>query len=572
MGTLVLTAVLCSFAAAQLAAADVHFAALGIWLPALWQNFWSARLLSELFNILLSLPVGAWLFGLVYGAARRDGPPCDGPAFYKALAPYKRLPRLTCGIATGALCALYSLFFALQLAEWTAAMGGPGLTAPEASAFAVDGFWELLRIQLLDIAVLAGVHFLAKRPLPKVLAALFCGFGVAFALLAGAKLAAYIRLFGFTPRRVAAGWFLTVLLVWGVLLLVRVFKPIPAARIGIAVLVVVVLAAAWVAAPHVLDWATHTWYTVVRDRDLSASSAVSESASSGAQSTAASEPAASSVPEKEPEPEVKGTDIVTGLWAEVDVATLTDEAAIRSAARQLKAQGMTYAILTLKDTAGQVYYASQTAVGAANAAPTQVELTSVASIFKEEGLVPVAALTAFRDPAGARADHALAIRYQGQEYLWLDNKASAGGNPWLNPYAAETVQYIGDLIAEVHAAGFDQVLLENVQFPSSTSAKQDYGTTNGVSRAGQLTADIAAWQARFGDTVTLWYGYSLAEVTGSSSQLGAPAAQLGVKNLLVKVPSSSTLDAAAREELTLSLTEAGVEHLVIRDDAASYFE
>ena len=238
MGTLVLTAVLCSFAVAQLAAADVHFAALGTWLTAMWQNFWSARLLSELFNILLSLPVGAWLFGLVYGAARRDGPPCDGSAFYKALAPYKRLPRLTCGIATGALCALYSLFFALQLAEWTAAMGGPGLTAPEASAFAVDGFWELLRIQLLDIAVLAGVHFLAKRPLPKALAALFCGFGVAFALLAGAKLAAYIRLFGFTPRRGAAGWFLTVLLVWGVLLLVRVFKPIPAARIGIAVLAV----------------------------------------------------------------------------------------------------------------------------------------------------------------------------------------------------------------------------------------------------------------------------------------------------------------------------------------------
>lgn len=117
-------------------------------------------------------------------------------------------------------------------------MAARGLTAPEASAFAVDGFWELLRIQLLDIAVLAGVHFLAKRPLPKALAALFCGFGVAFALLAGAKLAAYIRLFGFTPRRGAAGWFLTVLLVWGVLLLVRVFKPIPAARIGIAVLAI----------------------------------------------------------------------------------------------------------------------------------------------------------------------------------------------------------------------------------------------------------------------------------------------------------------------------------------------
>ena len=82
------------------------------------------------------------------------------------------------------------------------------------------------------------------------------------------------------------------------------------------------------------------------------------------------------MPEKEPEPEVKGTDIVTGLWAEADVTTLTDEAAIRSAARQLKAQGMTYAILTLKDTAGQVYYASQTAVGAASHAAPSTTSTS----------------------------------------------------------------------------------------------------------------------------------------------------------------------------------------------------
>lgn len=343
--------------------------------------------------------------------------------------------------------------------------------------------------------------------------------------------------------------------------------------IGIAVLVVAVLAAAWVAAPHVLDWATHTWYTVVRDKDLSASSAADSSASSAAQSAAAySGPAASSEPEQPAEPAVKGTEIVEGSWAGVDVSALTDEAAIRTAAQQLKAQGAAYGVVTLKDTDGLVYYASRTAVGAANAAPTLIDPALVASIFKEEGIIPVAELAAFRDPAGARADHALAIRYKNQEYLWLDNKASAGGSPWLNPYAAETVQYIGDLIAELQQDGFEQVLLENVQFPSSTSSKQDYGTTGGVDRAGQLAADITAWQTRFGDTVTLWYGYTLAEVTGTSTTLGVPAPQLGVKNLLVKVPASSTLDGTAREELTLSLTEAGVEHIVIRDNAAGYFE
>ena len=126
--------------------------------------------------------------------------------------------------------------------------------------------------------------------------------------------------------------------------------------IGIAVLVLVVLAAAWVAAPHVLDWATHTWYTVVRNRDLSASSPAGGSASSEAESTAsfvAEEPAASS--EAQPEvvtPAVDGTAIVEGAWAEADLTTLTDDAAIRAAAQQLAAQGAKYAVVTLKDAAG----------------------------------------------------------------------------------------------------------------------------------------------------------------------------------------------------------------------------
>ena len=325
--------------------------------------------------------------------------------------------------------------------------------------------------------------------------------------------------------------------------------------IGIAVLVLAVLGIGWLAAPHVLDWATHTWYTVVRNRDLSASSpAVSEAVSSSAASEAAASSAVEPEPAPEPEP-TPGTAIVAGSWAEVDVTTLTDEAAITAAAQQLAAQGTVYAVIPLKDTAGTLAYASQVAAATGSVTANPVDAAAIARIFKENGITPVAQFAAFRDPAGARADHAMAIRYKGQEYLWLDNKASAGGNPWLNPYAAEAVQYIGDLITEVHGMGYDQVLLENVQF-----------------RAGQLSADIAAWQARFGTEVTLWYGYSLSQVTDATSALGVPAAQLGMKNLLVEVPSSSTLDEAGRTTLTQMLADAGVEHAVIRDDAAGRFE
>ena len=125
--------------------------------------------------------------------------------------------------------------------------------------------------------------------------------------------------------------------------------------IGIAVLVVAVLAAAWFAAPHVLDWATHTWYTVVKDRDLEAESASrAEAAASSAAASSAAASQAASEPEPEEEKPLDGKAITGGSWAELDVTALTDEAAIRAAARQLKQQGADYALVTLKDAAGTV--------------------------------------------------------------------------------------------------------------------------------------------------------------------------------------------------------------------------
>lgn len=236
--TAALTLLLCGTAWGLLSAADPNFAAVGQqvqrWLATLLDG---PTVVENLFVFLLSLPVGAWLYGLVAGALRRQTPPCTGERFYAALEPLRVLPAVTANTVVGALCAIYGLFFILQALEWLAA-APLGLTAPQASTFAVDGFWELLRILLLDFCVLAAVRFLGRHPLPRMLAALFCLFGIAFAALAGAKLAVYIRLYAFTPRRVVAGWFLCVLAVWAVLLLVRVFRVIPAARVGLAVLAV----------------------------------------------------------------------------------------------------------------------------------------------------------------------------------------------------------------------------------------------------------------------------------------------------------------------------------------------
>ena len=224
---------LCGVAWGLLAAADANFAALGQQVSDWWSRLLNnVSFIDRLMYILLSLPVGAWLYGLVGGSLRRKAPPTTAQQCAAVLENCRIVPRTTAVAAVTALCGVYALFFAVQAGEWFAA-APLGLDAPDTAAFAVNGFWELLKILLLNFAVLAGIQFFGRAPLPKALAAVFCGFGVAFAALAAGKLAVYVTLCALTPRRFTAAWCLFVLAVCAVLALVRVFKPIPAAKLAI---------------------------------------------------------------------------------------------------------------------------------------------------------------------------------------------------------------------------------------------------------------------------------------------------------------------------------------------------
>ena len=86
------------------------------------------------------------------------------------------------------------------------------------------------------------------------------------------------------------------------------------------------------------------------------------------------------------------------------------------------------------------------------------------------------------------------------------------------------------------------VYKRQVQFPSAQNGKQDFGSTGGRDRSAQLAADIAAWDARFEGSVTLWYGYSLGQMTEGASTVGGSATALGVRNLVVEVPAKQTMD------------------------------
>lgn len=189
-----------------------------------------------------AFPVSLYLYGLIAGSllAKKDNG-FSYQVFHKNIQQLQVFPAFTAYIILGSLCLTYALFFLTGLTELGNLLntGSLAISPQDASSVAVAGFWQLVRVSLLNFAVLGVFYLISKKPLwdqkgTRRATTLLFIFASLLALLAGWKLfAIYIYLYGPTPLRLLSGWFVLVLFVWCLLTLVRLYKPIQAIRIGI---------------------------------------------------------------------------------------------------------------------------------------------------------------------------------------------------------------------------------------------------------------------------------------------------------------------------------------------------
>lgn len=332
----------------------------------------------------------------------------------------------------------------------------------------------------------------------------------------------------------------------------------------------------FLAAPAVLNWGTHAWYTHVKGRDLPASSAASSAAASEPASSAAASESSAAASQT---PAVTLKTPQAGTWAVVSLSSLTDQATIEQTADSLKSQGVRYALITLKDTSGYVYYPSAVADASGSIAASTIDAAAVAAAMTQRDIIPVAYICAFRDPIASRTDRTIGIHYANSDYMWYDAEPTAGGKTWLNPYADGAVQFVGDLVQEALDMGYQQVVLSAVQFPASTSVNQDFGDTAGVDRAGQLTADITAWNTRFAASGSaIWYEVPLAGCTAPGTTVGSalPGA-LGITNLVIQLPAvtgdtdsaAATASSTPVADVVTAMKAGGCANVVVRDGTSA---
>ena len=192
------------------------------------------QILSEFFfRFVLSLPVGAFLFGLVIGAKRLDPRrmAMQGESINRQLENIRQVPATVWNALLLVFVLVYLLFFVVQASYL---FGAFTQTLPHdftIANYARQGFFELCMIMALNFSLLwivirsskAGMDLRHHR------FSLFTGTlilieSILFAATAFSKLYFYIDTYGFTPLRWQSTWLVVVLLAGCIAALVSIWS------------------------------------------------------------------------------------------------------------------------------------------------------------------------------------------------------------------------------------------------------------------------------------------------------------------------------------------------------------
>ena len=204
----------CVYVAVLLQDADAAF---GYFWTALTIRFHFENLSITLFQILISVPVSMYLFGLAFAAVHQQGhSPFDPEGASRIMDKAKALPYPMVIGGITPLLLLYALFFLSQSAYFLSAFQGVLPRGMLYSEYARRGFFELCTVSIINLLITGILLFFTKKAdsrLSGVYCAILSVVTVALILISLSKMFLYIAIYGLTPLRVYTSWFMLFLLI-----------------------------------------------------------------------------------------------------------------------------------------------------------------------------------------------------------------------------------------------------------------------------------------------------------------------------------------------------------------------
>lgn len=212
----------------------------------IWFQLFDFNLFSHLGSLILGIPLGMYLFGLILASTEtRAADYVSEEQCVSAGTQIRIAPVLTVLAAAIPLLFVYIIFF---ISQWKYYISGFSGVLPEGFSYADyarEGFFQLCAVSVINLCVMIGIGLFSRREgkgasaVHKALSLIFSLFTLILIATALAKLSMYIDTYGLTQKRVYAAWLMLVIAVFFILIPVGSFvKRIPVGAVSLAVLVV----------------------------------------------------------------------------------------------------------------------------------------------------------------------------------------------------------------------------------------------------------------------------------------------------------------------------------------------
>ena len=222
IGILFVILLIFSLALENLAAVDVRFAKA---LASIDRFLTSFSLSWAFLKFILSIPVGAYLFGLFQGGVRMN---IDREKEFheRTVAKAKTvrfMPNMLYAVVISIFLLVYLFFFISQGEYMFSAFRGVLPEAFTASQYAVSGFHELINVVLINFFLLSLVRLFGshENKLLTGLSIALMGESMVFACISASKIILYMTRFGYTSSRTLGLWGTVVVFVGALLAIVH---------------------------------------------------------------------------------------------------------------------------------------------------------------------------------------------------------------------------------------------------------------------------------------------------------------------------------------------------------------
>jgi len=204
----------------------------------------------QVVSIILAVPVGSYIFRLFISSHDKSAKNiltvenCNKTSKNASVAPI-----ITVFAATIPLLFMYVVFFVSQWKYYISGFLGELPENVNYATYARDGFFQLLAVAAINLAVISAVQLFCKKGqkigdlMIRILTVIICVFTLILISTAISKLVLYINEHGLTPKRVHAFWGMIVLtLIFTAVILKQIVRKIKLIPIGLAISVVMFFA------------------------------------------------------------------------------------------------------------------------------------------------------------------------------------------------------------------------------------------------------------------------------------------------------------------------------------------